>query len=572
MAERLGDVVDGLARASVELLLELFGATGAAAVSESASLPAYVHCKSAAAAARVRDRSGVRPADSSPSGRVRVTAGSALLRALLTSPDVRAMSLVERLSPSMNFAAAICTVPEFKQATGLTGKGVLIAIVDSGVDASSPMLEGQVALIWDQTASGPPSGGVPFGKILAPAGFSESSDSVGHGTHVAGIAAGRDPVFGGIAEGAELIIVKSNLDDADVEQALYWLQSIATIMQRPMVVNLSMEGRTDPHDGSGSLCETIDSLSGPGFIVCCASGNTGGEPDHTDVELASGSSMAIPCELTAAANATRVILKAWADPSAELNLALTAPDGQRWDVPKRSASGERQFVATQVLADALVDVVLPKAEAAFNDAIGFAVALQARGDAPIDGTWMLHISNSGSRPECVHLWSSPAEALRFRADTATDRVKIGAPGAAVRAITVGALVTRVAWLDDRQQLQVIEGQHRFQTALFSSPGPLRSGHEKPDLVAPGAHICSARSSAAQVPLGYAVSQHYRMFGGSSMATPFVAGIVALMLEANKSLTPEEAKQQLYGICAIPGHARGAYDIRWGYGLPDLILL
>jgi serine protease AprX len=57
-----------------------------------------------------------------------------------------------------------------------------------------------------------------------------------------------------------------------------------------------------------------------------------------------------------------------------------------------------------------------------------------------------------------------------------------------------------------------------------------------------------------------------------MATPFVAGIVALMLEANKSLTPEEAKQQLYGICAIPGHARGAYDIRWGYGLPDLILL
>jgi subtilisin family serine protease len=562
-----------LERASVELLRELFGGTAQGTESDSAQIPAYIHFDSAAAA---RDFRSQRPEcsliNAAATNRVRANADSDSLLALLSNPKVRAITLIERLLPSMNYAANACSVPEFKTNRKLSGNGVLIGMIDSGADASNPMLAGQIAAVWDQTYGGTPVGGVPFGRLLAPPNLGQVTDSVGHGTHVAGIAAGRDAVFGGIADGATLIIVKSNLNDADVEQTLPWLQSIATEMKRPMVVNLSMEGRNDPHDGSGSLCQAIDDLSGPGFIVCCASGNTGGELDHADATLEPGGSADFAYEVSHSANRRLLTIKGWADAGADLSLALTDPSGQRWDPDPLSGSGPRRFIRTTRLHGAIVDLTLPKREPAFDDATGFLVSMRSQMNQDISGIWTLHVRNAGTRSETVHLWSTPENDIHFRSDVATDRVKIGAPGAAQRAITVGAMVTRIAWLDDALRQRVLLQHQRFSVASFSSPGPLRTKSEKPDFVAPGAHICSARSAAAIVSPGYAVSQHHRIMAGSSMATPYIAGVVALMLEADPNLTPEDIKEQLRPCSSIPGVIKGAYDTHAGYGLPDLVLL
>jgi subtilisin family serine protease len=557
-------------RASVELLCELFGGTAQGVESGSAQIPAYIHFDNAAVAREFRrEHPEFSSINAAATIRVRVNADSRLLLALLSNPTVRAMSLIETLRPSMNYAAAVCSVPEFKTNRSLSGNGVLIGIIDSGADASNPMLAGQIAAVWDQTYSGAPVGGVPFGRLLAPPNLGQATDSVGHGTHVAGIAAGRDAIFGGIAAGASLIIVKSNLDDADVEQTLPWLQSISTQSKRPMVVNLSMEGRNDPHDGSGSLCQTIDDLSGPGFIVCCASGNTGGEADHADATLESGASMDFACEVSHSAN--RLVVKGWADPGADLAISLSDPRGQRWD-PHPASVGPGRFIRTTTQHGAIIDIAFPKSEPAFDDATGFLMSMRSQLNQDISGIWTLHVHNAGSRPEVVHLWSAPADDIHFRSDVATDRVKIGAPGAAHRAITVGAMVTRIAWRDDGLRQRAVFDHQRFAVASFSSPGPLRTRSEKPDFVAPGAHICSARSADAVVSLGYAVSQHHRIMAGSSMASPYIAGVVALLLEADPALTPEQIKSQLRACSSLPGVIRGAYDTHSGYGLPDLVLL
>lgn len=101
---------------------------------------------------------------------------------------------------------------------------------------------------------------------------------------------------------------------------------------------------------------------------------------------------------------------------------------------------------------------------------------------------------------------------------------IGSPGASRRAITVGAS-------NDQDAI-----------ANFSSRGPTSDGRQKPDLVAPGVEIIAARAKGTSI--GPAVNEWYASASGTSMATPLVAGVVTLLLQADPALTPAEIKQRL----------------------------
>ena len=98
---------------------------------------------------------------------------------------------------------------------------------------------------------------------------------------------------------------------------------------------------------------------------------------------------------------------------------------------------------------------------------------------------------------------------------------IGSPGAAAKAITVCSIAD--------------VGEKGFFESTFSSRGPTADGRIKPDVCAPGESITSVRAGSGN---------GYTTLSGTSMATPFVAGVVALMLDANPSLTPATIKSDL----------------------------
>lgn len=117
---------------------------------------------------------------------------------------------------------------------------------------------------------------------------------------------------------------------------------------------------------------------------------------------------------------------------------------------------------------------------------------------------------------------------------------VGTPGAAAKAITVGAMGD--------------PGEKGFFLAYFSSRGYTADGRIKPDITAPGYNIMAAKANS---------TNQYISMSGTSMATPFVAGTVALMLDANPALTPTDIKNKLTTTVQDWGHI-GA-DINYGSG-------
>ena len=143
---------------------------------------------------------------------------------------------------------------------------------------------------------------------------------------------------------------------------------------------------------------------------------------------------------------------------------------------------------------------------------------------------------------------------------------IGSPSAAAEAITVGAVAewsVGTTLAGNGEPINLASDGGVF-LAPFSSRGPTADNRVKPDIVAPGVGVLSAY---------WGGDYSYAFGSGSSMAAPYVAGAVALMLEANPNLTPAQVKQMLYDTAQDrgPTDALGnpQKDDEYGHGLIDV---
>jgi subtilisin family serine protease len=454
-------------------------------------------------------------------------------------------------------------LPEFKNKSGLTGKGVVVGIVDSGIDAKHPAFAGRILRIWDQTMSGPGVTEGNYGAEFTGEQLTISQDVDGHGTHVAGIAVGEDANYCGVAPQAELVVVRSDLQDAHIADAIRYVFRVAQELGKPAVINLSLGGHADAHDGSDSLSKIIDAETGPGKIVCCAAGNEGNDNIHgqINIEPSSMCSMRFSVPLN---QAPIVWLNGWYSNSAELEVQLRSPSG--FVTPWQKIATDGNPSQDYTLSDARIQIVTPGADPGNGD-YNFFVQIRGIGPSPVvGGIWQLRLRNNTAKATRLDVWTiDNSGSVLFTGTSIQDSMKIGSPGAAKSAVTVASYTVQTKYTDiDGQEREV--GMKLDDISDFSSEGPLRNNAQKPDVAAPGAMICSAMSSSAGFDRSMMVNAKFLMMAGTSMACPFVTGLVALLLERDRTLTPDKVKELLRNNSSIPDQPLGTFDPKWGFGL------
>lgn len=473
------------------------------------------------------------------------------------------------LRPLMDVANPKVHVPFFRSTNGLSGAGVITGIVDSGIDPKHPAFAGRILRIWDQNL---PGAGVPegaYGAELTAGMLTMSQDTHGHGTHVAGIAAGADPMFTGVAPGSEYVIVKTDFMDAHIADGIRYIFRVAADLRRPAVVNLSLGGHADGHDGTDSLSQIVNSQSGIGRIVCCAAGNEGNDSIHAQTRVQPGRTNTVRFQVPPGSVGT-AILNGWYSGAGALEISVRSPG--KFVTPFQPIITAGSPVKTYSLPEAKVSIVTGGPDPANGDH-NFWIEVQgtAPGSSVTGGLWQLRLRNASAAATEADIWTlddnEHGPVVLFTGTSVMDSMKVGSPGAAASAITVASYTTRMTWTDIDGKVETV-GLDLDDISDFSSEGPLRNGTQKPDLAAPGAMIVSSLSSKSSVERADMIDLRFRLMAGTSMATPFVSGLVALLLERDPTLDPDGVRSALTGNCSVPGKSAGTFDSKWGFGLID----
>ncbi len=476
---------------------------------------------------------------------------------------------IQRIKPSrklhlrMDVAPGKVKLPDFKSKTGLTGKGVVIGVVDSGIDAKHPAFAGRILSIWDQTLPGPGVEEGNYGAEFTGTQLTVSQDTNGHGTHVAGIAAGADETYAGVAPEAELVIVNSDLQDAHIADAVRYVFRVARELERPVVLNLSLGGHADAHDGSDSLSRIIDAETGPGRIVCCAAGNEGNDNIHGQASVPAKKNRNM--RFNVPYNQVGIVwLNGWYGGDSELEIALRSPNG--FVTPFQKIITDGNPTQEYQLPDSRVEIVTPAPDKGNGDH-NFFVQIRGNGPSPVmGGIWQLRVRNTCATDTRLDVWTIDNQSsVFFTGKSAQDCMKIGSPGAASSAVTVAAYTTKVQYTDIDSQVRDM-GLELDAISEFSSEGPLRNDAQKPDVAAPGAMIVSTLSANADMDRSMMINSKFVAMAGTSMATPFVTGLVALLLQRDPKLDPAKVKELLKKNSSIIGKPEGTFDSKWGFGV------
>ena len=211
--------------------------------------------------------------------------------------------------------------------TGITGKNVIVGIVDSGIDFTRPDFKDatgktRILYLWDQTT------GQECTNMTIDDGTCNQIDTDGHGTHVAGIAAGNGSAsnykkYVGMAPEADLIVYKTNFYTDDILNGISYIQQKAASLSKPSVTNLSLGQHVDPHDGTSHFSMGIDNASGPGKIIVGAAGNEAGKGIHTSGYVSQGSQT--PRAFQIPSGKSNVKIDIWYSGSDSMQVAVTTP-------------------------------------------------------------------------------------------------------------------------------------------------------------------------------------------------------------------------------------------------------
>lgn len=479
--------------------------------------------------------------------------------------------------------------------SGLSGDRVVVGIVDTGVDIDhadfrTSSNKTRIKYAWDQSWSGtPPPGfnyGVQYTESQINAGQASSMrDFDGHGSHTAGIAAGNGRATGqglpnyryvGVAPEAYLVVVKTNFTENGIIDGVNFVFQKAASLGRPAVVNLAVGTHEGAHDGTSFLDEAISALAGPGKIICAAAGNYGLEQVHASVNLGTNQtstvSMVIPPYNETTLSPENVVLEGWHPGNASFRVRLTSPSGYStgWIEPGNSSGSMTNNDGTMILDNATTSNRL----GAKQIMIGIWRNNQTS-PHPAEGTWQITMTRkSGTSSGVCDWWVSSwflSSINEPHFPNHDPSMTITSPATGDDVISTGAYSTKVQWTNGNGQTSSYFGTPLSVVADFSSQGPRRDGRAAPDVVAPGYGVMAALSSDANASYVFRDQDLvHRIDKGTSQASAHTAGAVALLLEDDGGLTPDEVRTLLRVRAATDSYTGSTPNPEYGYGKLDLI--
>lgn len=504
------------------------------------------------------------------------------LTTLTAIPGLSSVHASRFLRPSLEVAIGESRVDQVwatrHNGVSITGQGVIVAVVDSGIDwrhgdFKDSQGKTRILEIWDQSGTGTPPSGFNYGSVCARQqiddGVCAQRDTDGHGTHVASIAAGNgrstNPAkFIGVASDAELLIVKSNFSTAQGIDAWTYIINKARAAGKPVVINNSFGGHGGAHDGTDPQEKAIDQLSGPGVVFAVAAGNEGSNPIHAQGTIGQGQTQTVTYEFpeTSALNAS--VATVWYKALDSISVSVTAPNNQTFGPVRKGESAEFNGPDnTAIVIDAR-----PNAD---NPDSSIQIVLQRPEGQAMDGAWSFtlrgdQIRGGGQWDAWLPTGQGAGQGSEVFTSNVEARRTVGEPATARKAVTVGSYTSKDCWNSGEGRLCYDPRPSLGQISSFSSVGPTRDGRQKPEIAAPGEAIVAAKSTDSSTPAGEVDPDgvHVKQ-QGTSMATPMVAGIIALMLQVNPTLTSDSALSILQQTARQDTFTGGVWNEGWGHG-------
>lgn len=455
-----------------------------------------------------------------------VTIRESVIDAMADCPAVEYVEKPKRLFFQVeNGKRASCIMPVQRPPLSLTGQGVLVAVIDSGIDYENEVFRNadgttRIRNLWDQTIPGNPPEGYVIGTEYKREQINEallastrqdrlrivaSQDISGHGTSVTGIAAGNSREYQGVAYESELLIVKLGIPreegfprTTELIQALDYVVRKALEYQMPVAINLSFGNTYGPHDGSSLLERFIEDIANTWkSVICIGTGNEGNAAGHTSGVLVDSEEIVI--QLAVQENSPSLNVQIWKAYFDLVDISLISPSGVRIGPIQEVLGPQRYLVGnTQILLYYGEPNPFSIDQEIFIDFLPR--------DTYIDsGVWRIVLTPRDIVNGEYALWLpsqavlNPGTAFLFPSEERTLTV----PSTSYGTIGVGAYNSQT-----------------FTYADFSGRGPAGPGRRaKPDIVAPGVDI------TAPIPGG-----GFENLSGTSFATPFATGGAALLME------------------------------------------
>lgn len=493
-----------------------------------------------------------------------------------------------------------------------TGNGVIVGMFDSGLepnhinfldDAGNPRLE----RLWVYTGEN------GYGKEYKPVsikGFETDDKTETHGSHVAGILTGsykgkgtyaysapsttgyastrrtnQDIPYYGVAYGATPVFGIGTLYDPNILDGVERIVNYAKTQGKPCVVNLSLGSNVGPHDGTDDFTNALNAL-GRDAIIVVSSGNEG-DMDMSLTKTFTNSDTSVSTFLIPYASYATTIdspIDIWASDNSPLTVSLLAYNTNTkttTTIATTSKAGTTTF-STKTGLSAGSGIIYASVNAANNR---YNVYIYPKTGILPSYNYNLMIKVEGKAGQKINMYYGGYGNFSSKnvagVTSGSPSESINSMATADNIISVGSFVTRMAFgiLSDNS-LYTTWGEKTGQISTFSSYGTMPDGTKLPQVLAPGSTIISSfnryyvegtgatydegKDSMTGKAANGMKTDYWGVMDGTSMASPFAAGVIALWLEADPTLDIDGIKDVLANSCTTDSYT-GSNPAAAGYG-------